>query len=162
MALTLDELRRLADAVDFRYFIDPKSPTLLCSAQGRAGSYQFVMSLQIDGKFLQFRTLQYQRCAAGHAHLGAVLRVLAEINTQLRFIKFGWDASEGEILVFADVWLMDAGLTEQQFRRLLSNFLPAIDEQYPRISQTIATGRDPGPIASGSAAPAAPPDVERI
>lgn len=162
MALTLDELRRLADAVDFRYFIDPKSPTLLCAAQGRAGSYQFVMSLQLEGKFLQLRTLQYQRCPAGHAHLLSVLRVLAEINTQLRFMKFGWDAKDGEVLAFGDVWLMDAGLTQQQFTRLLSNFLPSIDEQYPRISQTIATGRDPGPIASGSAAPRPPSDIETI
>ena len=161
MALTLDELRRLADAVDFRYFIDPKNPTLLCAAQGRAGSYQFVMSLQLDGTFLQFRTLQYQRCPDGHAHLAAVLRVLAEINTQLRFVKFAWEP-QGDIFVFADVWLMDGGLTQQQFRRLLGNFLPSIDEQYPRVSQTIATGRDPGPIASGSSASRPSSDIERI
>jgi hypothetical protein len=159
MALTLDDFRRLVDSVNFRYFVDPQNPTLLCGAQGRSGSYQFVMSLQLDGRFLQFRTLQYQRIAPDHAHTAAVLRVLAEINTQLRFVKFGWDAGDGEIAAYGDIWLMDAGLTREQLLRVLSNFLPSIDEQFPRIAQTIATGKDPGRVSSG---PLPRPDVDRI
>jgi hypothetical protein len=158
MALTLDGLRRLADAIQFRYFIDPQSPTLLCGAQGRSGSYQFVMSLQLEGRFLQFRTVQYQRCAPDHRHAAALLRVLAEINYQLRFVKFGWDAKDGEVVAYGDVWLMDAGLSQDQFTRVLGNFLPSIDEQFTRIAEVIANGRDPGPVAAGTP----PPDVDRI
>ena len=150
MALKLDDLRRLVDSVNFRYFVDPRSPTLMCGVQGRAGSYQMVMSLQIDGRFLQFRTISYMHAAADHQHTAAVLRALAEINYVFRFTKFGWDPKDGEIVVYGDVWLMDAGLTESQFKRLLNNFLSSIDEQYARLSKTAATGTDPGPTESAT------------
>ena len=155
MALTLDELRRLVDSGNFRYYVDPKKPVLLCGAQGKAGRYQFTMMLELDGRFLQFRTLHYHHCPPNSPHLGAVLDVLAQLNYQLRFVKFGRDAKDGEIVVYGDVWLMDAGLTQQQFSRVLGNFLPSLDEHYPRIAQTITTGRDPGPAAQEA-------EVERI
>lgn len=158
MALTLDQLRRLADSINFRYYLDPNSPTLLCGAQGKSGTYQFVMSLQLDGRFLQLRTIRYQLCQANHPHTAAALRVLAELNHQLRFVKFGWDPKDGEVMAWGDIWLVDAGLTQAQFSRVLSNFLPAIDDQYPRVSKTIATGRDPGPIN----ADVRPPDIETL
>jgi hypothetical protein len=144
MAITIDELRRLADAVNFRYFMDPDRPVLLCGAQGDNGRYQFMMMIEIEGQFLQFRTLHYQRCPPDHPHLAAVLRLLAELNYQLRFVKFAWDSRNGEIVVYGDTWLMDAGLTQQQFTRLLGNYLPALDTHHPRLAETIANGRDPG------------------
>jgi hypothetical protein len=146
MALTIDDLRRLADSVSFRYFMDPTRPVLLCGVQGRAGRYQFMMMLEMDGRFLQFRTLDYHRCPGDHAHAAAVLGLLAQLNYQLRFVKFGWDATSGEIVVYGDMWLMDAALTQEQFTRLLGNYLPTLDQNYPRIAQTIAAGRDPGPV----------------
>ena len=146
MALTVDQLRRLADHENFKYFVDPARPVLLCGVQGLAGRYQFVMNLELDGQFLQFRTLNYLRCPVGHAHLDTVLRLLAELDYQLRFVKFGWDPNDGEIVVYADVWLMDGGLTQQQFGRLLGNYLPALDHNFRRISQAVETGRDPGPV----------------
>jgi hypothetical protein len=154
MALTIDELRRLVDSVNYRYFVDPTKPVLLCGAQGKSGRYQFMMMLEMEGRFLQFRTLHYHQCPANSPHLGAALNLLAQLNYQLRFVKFGWNAKDGEIVVYGDVWLMDAGLTQQQFSRVLGNYLPSIDENYPRIVQTVATGTDPGAKVE--------PDVERI
>ncbi len=144
MALTLDQLRRLCDQAQFKYFVDPTRPALLCGVQGLAGRYQFVMLLDLEGQFLQFRTIGYANCAASHRHVGAVLRVLGDLNYKLRFVKFGWDPADGEIVVYADVWLMDGGLTQQQFARMLGNYLPSIDQNSVRISQTIETGQDPG------------------
>jgi hypothetical protein len=145
MALTLDQLRGLADRESFRYFVDPSRPALMCGVLGLAGRYQFTMTLDLEGQFLQFRSINYLHCGAGHRHLGSVLRLLAELDYQLRFVKFGWDGQDGEIVVYGDVWLMDGGLTQQQFGRLLGNYLPALDTQYRRISQTIEAGVDPGP-----------------
>jgi len=144
MALTVDQLKRLCDQENFRYFVDPTKPALLCGVQGLAGRYQFVMILELDGQFLQFRTLHYAQCAASHAHVGTLLRVLGELDYKLRFVKFAWDPTDGEVVVYADVWLMDGGLTQQQFSRLLGNYVPALDQNYARISKAIETGDDPG------------------
>lgn len=146
MALTLDQLRRLCDQEGFKYFLDPTKSTLLCGVQGLAGRYQFVMILDLDGQFLQFRTLNYAHCVGSHAHVGALLRLLGELDYRLRFVKFGWDPADGEVVAYGDVWLMDGALTQGQFSRLLGNFLPAIDHNYVRISQTIETGQDPGVV----------------
>jgi hypothetical protein len=112
--------------------------------------------MQLEGRFLQHRTLRYQQCQAGHPHTAATLRVLAELNCQLRFVKFWWEPGDGKITFWGDIGLVDAGLTQAQFSRVLSNYLPAIDDQYPHAAMTIATGRDPGPIN------ASPPDIEKL
>jgi hypothetical protein len=144
MALTLDELRKMLDAEGVRYFVAPDRPAVLVGVAGAFGRYQAVVGLDMNGAFLQFRTLTYANCPANHPHLPALLRVLADINTRLRLVKLAWDASDGEVVVFADVWLMDNKLTQQQFSRLLHNYFPALDHSYPRISGVIETGKDPG------------------
>ncbi len=144
MALTLDELKKLLDSIDFKYFVDPQRPVLLCSAKGLAGTYRFVMVLDVDGQFLQFRTLDYLHCPADHRNLGVVLRVLGDLNYQLRFVKYGWDTKDGEIVAYGDMWLMDAKLSQQQLQRLLGNYLPSIDMNHPRILQAIEKGQDAG------------------
>jgi hypothetical protein len=146
MALTLDQLRRLCDQAQFRYFVDPARPTLLANVDGLAGRYQFVMQLELDGQFLQFRTMSYAHCGPSHQHHGALLRLLGDLNYHLRFVKFGWDPSDGEVVAYADTWLMDAGLTQRQFDRILGTYLPSLDRNYARIAQVVQTGDDPGPI----------------
>jgi len=147
MALTLEQLRRLADQEKFRYFMDPSRPVLLAGVQGLVGNYQFVMALELEGQFLQFRTMNYLKCPADHPNVGAVLRLIGELDYKLRFVKVGWDPNDGEIVVYGDVWIMDGSLTQQQFSRLLGNYMPALDQNYKRFTQILETGRDPGPMS---------------
>jgi hypothetical protein len=144
MALTLDELRGLMESLDFQYFIDPRRPLLRSGGKGQHGSYDFVLALQDDGNFLQLRTLGYQSCAADHRNLGVALQVLADFNYSLRFLKFGWDSNDGEVVAYGDVWLADAKLSQPQFRAIFGNFVVGIDGCYPRITQAIQAGIDIG------------------
>jgi hypothetical protein len=144
MALTLEELRKLLDAEGVRYFVAPDRPAVLVGVAGAFGRYQAVVGLDMNGAFLQFRTLSYANCPAAHPHVPALLRVLADINMRLRLVKLAWDSSDGEVVVFADVWLMDNKLSQEQFSRLLHNYFPALDHSYPRVSGVIETGKDPG------------------
>ncbi len=144
MAMTLDQLRKLADEEGFKYFLDPEREALMMGATGINGRYQFVLLLEVDGQFIQFRSINYLYCPVKHPHLLEVLKVLGELNYKLRLAKFGWDPRDGEIVAYADTWVMDNELTQSQFSRIVHNYLPAIDLNYKRIKTTMETGEDPG------------------
>lgn len=145
MAMKMDDLKRILEGEKLRYFIDPERDAVLIGFGGVNGRLQLVVSLWLDGQFLQFRSFDYGSCQSDNPHLPALLRCLAEINYRVRLVKFAWDPSDGEISATADLWLMDAGITVMQFKRMLENFVPVLDENRPRIQQAIATGKDPGP-----------------
>ena len=147
MALTMEQLKKLLDGDNYNYLIDPKRPALMLGARGINGSYQCYILLELEGKFLQFRLVNYANCPVGHPHLLQLLQVLGELNYQKRLIKFGWDSKDGEITAYADIWLEEDGtLTQTQFNTNIRNYFSSLDEAYRRIRQTIDTGKDPGEI----------------
>jgi len=144
MSMTLDELKTILDQEGLKYFVDPKRPVVMLGARGLFGSFHCVIRLDNDGQFLQFRTVSYMYCPADHPNIAAVLRLLASLNYRLRMVKFGWDPSDGEIVVYADCWLVDSGITRQQFSRMMTSYLPTLDIFSDRIRKVIDTGDDPG------------------
>jgi len=165
MTLTMDRLKSLVEGEDLRYYLDPSGNKLLLNARGVNGSYQLLILLELDGRFIQFRSLHYQSCPEGHEHLDAVLRVLGGLNYQLRFVKFGWDPSDGEIAVYGDAWVEDGDLTQGQFGRMVHAYLSMMDLNSARIEQTIRTGKDPGAIGesgSGVGASGLPPEMQGL
>jgi hypothetical protein len=162
--MTFDELKKLADGEGLKYFVAPDRPMLMMGFALIHGRYQILVPLELDGRFLQFRTLGYGTCPSDHPHLEAVLRVLMQLDYQLRVTKFGWDPSDGEIVAYADVWLEDGTLTQKQFSGILHCFLPGIDVNYPRITKTIETGTDPGEFRPEDllAAAGLPPELRAV
>jgi hypothetical protein len=146
MAITFEKLQERMKAQGLRYFIAPDAPMLRLGVTGLFGTYEIAVMLLDDGQFLQFRTVNYHSCPRQRPHLDAVLRLLALINFQKRLVKFGWDPSDGEIMAYADLWIMDGDATQDQFARLLANFLPSIDLTSVRIAKVLETGEDPGEI----------------
>lgn len=146
MAMTLDDLQGLLDEEGIKYFLAPNRPAVMAGFKGVFGSYQVLMKLEVDGTFLQFRSQAYLNCEVGHDSLGEVLKVIGELNYSTRLVKIGWDPSDGEIVAYADMWLMDAELTLEQLKRMIGNYVPAIDMAHKRLKETVETGRDPGEI----------------
>ena len=142
MALTMSRLRSLAEEEIF----DPHGDPLNMRVRGLNNSYRVLTLLELEGEFLQFRTIEYHSCPLGHPSLEATIKLLAQLNYRIRFIKFGWDPSDGEIVAYGDVWLSDGDLTQAQFNRMRKSFLTHMDLQYLRIDLTIETGEDPGPV----------------
>jgi len=162
MALTKERLQSLVKATGLKFYVDPDRDALMLGGQGVNGRYQFVILLELGGEFLQFRTLRYHFCPSDHAHVDAILRVLGEINFQLRFSKFGWDASDGEIVAYGDLWISDGDVTETQMDRMLKSYLSIIDLQYARIDATIKTGKDPGELNPFQGPSGLPPEVQKV
>ena len=145
MAMNIDKLKQLVEGENLKYFIDPRRPALMMGVSGLSGHYQFIVILEQDGTFLQFRTLQYAQCAADHPHLQEVLKTLGGIDYRVRFVKFGWDQSDGEIVAYGDICLAEDGsLTQAQFKHMIRLFMTVIDVSSMRIKKTIETGKDPG------------------
>jgi hypothetical protein len=151
MAVTRAELQKLLEAEGLRYFLDPQRDALMVGCQGANGRYQFVIHLDLEGTFLQMRTISYHHCPTDHKHVLPLLKLLGSMNYELRLVKFGYDPTDGEIVVYADLWVMDGTVTQQQFSRMLHNYLPSMDVCYARILKTMETGVDPGladPVAA--------------
>jgi len=144
MAITFEKLQELLRQQNFRYYVASDQPVLRAGVQGLFGRYEFVIMLQDDGQFLQFRTVNYLVCSPESPHLPATLRVLAAINYRCRGTKLAWDKADGEVVAYIDTFLMDSDLTQNQLARIMNNFMPTIDIAYGRIRRTIETGNDPG------------------
>lgn len=146
MAMTLEELQKRFTEQGVSVFLAPDRPALLTSFRGINGSYQVVALLEIDGTFLQLRSLDWLHCPEGHPSLPTVLRALGDLNYTHRLVKIGWNPANGELTAYADVWIEDGTLTSGQFARFLGVYLPVMDLSYGRLQRTIATGTDPGPM----------------
>ncbi len=144
MPMTMDQLQQLVKGQNLKYFLHPENPALMLQAKGINGSYQFVIALQQEGTFLQFKTLQYLFCKEDNPNLFEALKVMGALNYQIRLAKWGWDPRDGEIDVCADTWIEDSALTQEQFGRITFNYLTALDMNYSRLQTTIETGTDPG------------------
>jgi hypothetical protein len=158
VAITLEQLKQHLTAGEVNYFVAPDKPMLLMGFGGYFGTYQLVMHIELEGRFLLVRTLGYASCPDDHPHRDAMLKVLAELNSLMRTTKFSWDPNEKEVVVSLELWLEDATLTSQV---VLSAFLPGLDLAHQRITETLQSGADPGmpeaPTTSGAAAPAPQP-----
>jgi hypothetical protein len=161
VTISVDQLKSLAQAEGLGYFIDPNRPAIILNFTGINGNYMIAMLVELDGRFIQYRTVGYGSCPSSHPHLPAVLRVLTDLDYRLRLTKFGWDASDGEIVAYVDLWLEDAVLTQHQFAAMLRAFLPAIDMGRVRIARTIETGIDPEGAGAPTTVPVAPPPPPR-
>lgn len=146
--MKMETLESLLKGENLKYYLDPARPAAMLGFQGLLGKYQFVILLEMEGSFLQFRSVELARCPVEHPYLSEVLRVIGSIDHQFRFVKFGWDADGGEIVGYGDVCLANDGtLTPAQFKQILRHYLTTLELGAKRISDTIDTGRDPGRIS---------------
>ena len=159
MAITFDQLKRLVEGEGFKYFVDPGKPVIMTGASGTNGRYQFLILLEVNGEFLQFRTQNYQSCPKQNPHVSTLLPVLLDLDYHLRFVKYAWDASDGEVVAYGDVWIADGTVTQQQFGRYMGNFLSALDVNTPRIVKAIAEGEDLGRGQEPGIPPGLPDDL---
>lgn len=153
MAMTMDQLKGLVEAIGLRYYLDPRRDAVMFTLRGSHIPYQMLVLLDMQGRFLQFRSIGFLHCKDDHPHRNEVLKVLGAVNYQMRLVKHAWDVRDGEIIVMADMWIMDGTVTAAQFQRMLENYVGGMDDSHPRLAKTVETGRDPG--AADSAPPAA-------
>lgn len=146
MAITFDELKELVKREGLRFFVDPDEQRLMVGVSGMCGKFQLVLSLYDDGVFLQIRSVNYMYCPPDHPALHELLKAMSDANYQTRLVKFAWDRKDGEIVAYADLWIMDTKVTQEQLHRMLGNYVPAIDMQSYRFQRTLDEGQDPGRI----------------
>ena len=165
MALTMAQLKKLAEGEGFKYFLDPSRDALMMRARGAFGEYQLLVLLELGGEFLQFRSISYNTCPVGHPQLGATLQLLADLNYRLRFLKLGWDENDGEITVYGDMWIKDGTVTQKQFGQMVHSYLSMMDLNNRRIQETIRTGKDPGetiPDGAPKGSSGLPPEMQAL
>ena len=64
MALTMERLKSLLEGEDLKYFLDPAMDKIMLGATGVNGSYQLLILLEVENKFIQFRSMNYHSCPA--------------------------------------------------------------------------------------------------
>lgn len=140
MACTLQQLRTLLEGEGLRYYLIPDHEGVMIVISGGESRYQFRILIEEDGQFLQFRSDTYLYCPVDHPNLGALLKVLGHENYRMRMVKYGWDPTDGEIAVYADLWLMDAELTQGQFGRMADAYISLLDAEYETFKAAIEDG----------------------
>ena len=140
MTYVLPQLRELLDAEELRYYLIPDKEGVMLTLTADNGRFQFMILLEVDGEFLQFRSIEYASCPKGHPNLDATLQVLGEMNYRLRAMKFGWDPTDGEIAAYIDLWIMDAEITQEQFSRMVRAYMSILDDELPGIQKAIDSG----------------------
>jgi len=153
MGMTFDNVKTLLDTEQLNYFIHPNAPTAMFRLNGSNGSLGLIVSLQMNGEFLKIASFDYAKCPSDSLHVPALLRLLNELNAGIRWIKWSWDPQDGDISVQGDMWVMDNQPTQKQFRRMLENIIPSLEEHLPRINHVIQTGQDTGINPPSAAAP---------
>ena len=147
MAITFARLQELLDGEGLKYFIDPKSTHVMLRMGTPTGAFDVGIALLDEGRFLQFRAIRLRECPAQNPNLAAVLRLLASVNYQYRFVKYAWDASDGEITVYGDMWIQDSAVTQEQFHTMAGNLFTNVQKNMNRLSKVIETGKDPGEMS---------------
>ena len=144
MTCTLPQLRGLLETEGLHYYLIPDQDGVMLPVKGTDESFQFKILIELNGEFVQFRSIDLLHCPQDHPHLHATLQVLGEANYRMRSMKFGWDPTDGEIAAYVDFWLMTAEFTQEQFGRNTEVFMSILDDEYPRIKEAIETGVVPG------------------
>ena len=155
--ITLEGLQELLKGEGLRYYLIPDQDGVVLSMVSDNQRYQFRILVEEDGRFLQFRSDAYLFCPRGHPNLETVLQVLGAANYRLRLLKFGWDPTDGEIAVYADLWLMDGELTQRQFGRMADAYMAILDGEYANVPAAVENGTFPAGMPGGDG-----PDPEII
>lgn len=144
MSLKPETVKGYLDRIGVRYMeVSSGDPAvLLAHMAGEHGAYTTSIQIEEEGTFVQFRAPKLAVCRKSHANIDTVLQVLGAINYRYRFLKLGWDPSDGEIAGYGDMWLMDGTVTFDQFHRSFFGFLSALDDAYRRVQMAIFTGKD--------------------
>ena len=144
MTFDLPQLRELLDTEGLRYYLIPDREGVMLNLNAENGKFQFMILIEVDGEFLQFRSNDYLSCPKDHPNLETTLQVIGEMNYRLRAMKLGWDPADGEIAAYLDLWIMDAEITQEQFSRMASAYMSILDDEFPKIQAAIESGIGPG------------------
>lgn len=144
MPLSFQNLMSFLSQAEVRFLIAPDMPLLAIPTMTTSGrTFLLHGTLEADGSLMQLRTNGYLTCPVGSPHREAVLRVLNDLNFRLRIVKFTMDADDGEVVVYADLAIMDSEPTLTQVMALIGFCMERVREVSERIEETIKTGIDP-------------------
>jgi len=138
------QLVALLEAEDLQYYLIPNREGVMLTFTGSGHLFQFKIYIELDQRFVQFKSVNFLACPMDHPNLLTTLKVLGEANFRLRLMKFGWDPTDGEIAAYADIWLMDAEFTEEQFGRSIRAYMSILDDEYPKFKAAIDAGTSSG------------------
>jgi hypothetical protein len=145
VALTFEMLTSFLKSAEIRYMVVPDQPVVALGMSTPSGRHFLIHGMiEAEGSLLQFRTNGYELCQPDGSSLPAVMMLLNELNYRLRLVKFTLDPADGEIVVFADLAILDSEPTSTQVLGLLAFLMERLRECADRIETTIQSGSDPG------------------
>ncbi len=140
----MQEIKDILSNHGFNFFASNDAPVLLINWEGLL-KHNILVCYEYDGRIVQLRTHNWFNCPKDHNYLLEVLKVISDVNYQMRLAKIGWSSETGDINADYHIILDDDGtLTSAQFHAILSVFLSVIDVSIYRLKETMETGIDPG------------------
>lgn len=147
MAISFDQFVSFLRSAEIRYLLVPDQPAVALGNTTATGRHFLLHAvIEAEGGLMQFRTTGYQHCPLDSPNYPATVLLLNELNLRLRMVKFTLDPADGEIVVFADLALLDSQPTPTQILGIISFVMERLRESADRIEATIRTGVDPGEL----------------
>lgn len=140
MATTLTYVKHLLDQLAIKYSRQSTDSAIFLGFDLPSGrSLKIVITVDLDGTYLEFRSIDLPPCSQAHPMAAFVKDLLLGINHTTRFVKFGWDISSGVISGAGDVWIMDTELTPELLRCQVWSFVMGHIDLVRRLHELLDT-----------------------
>jgi hypothetical protein len=142
MATTLAEIQGLLDELKINYFSTPRTEALFMPFQNGRNQVHVILALQEKGEFIQLRSKDLPWITPEMKHFGVLLEEMLALNFENKIFKVGRDASDGELVAYADHVLEEDGqITAKQLERSLRSFVSSVAELQNRLIAVQDTGK---------------------
>jgi gas vesicle protein len=144
MSITNEKIREYFAEKQVKSMFDPEMNSFILIF----GSYVLMMRIEEEGEFIQLRTLGFFNYIGDEQHYGnkdkeiIILKMISQMNTERKLVKFGYDPEDGEINAMVDICIEDSTFTSTQLFRCLAAILQAMDEARLRILHILENGKD--------------------
>lgn len=136
MAMTIENLISTLDQLNVKHIPDPGNDAAVIFYATPKGPVTVFLRLETEGRYLHFSSPFESACPANPG----VLSVMAKLNYDHRFVKFGRD-DDNHALADAGIWVeSDGRLTPKQLERSLDNFVGSTSHGFDEMRSALRGG----------------------
>lgn len=140
MSFSNADLRQVLRSKELSFVDNPSSDGVVVPVPYE--DENLLVAIEAEGMIVQFRSVQLAT-DEGRTHRRELLTTLLDWNHQGKVLKWAYDDSDGEVVAYADMFIGQGTMTEQQVMRCLAAFLLAAKRR-DRVRTILSSGRDPG------------------
>lgn len=137
MGTTAEEVYRLLGEKSLRCHIDPVRGTIVVNLSKESAPRDLLLLIFVkhEGQLLHIQTFNFLSCPEELSVRSSIEAELLSLNSDYRLVRWGIDGDD--VVASADLVLMDAKMTEQQFYSTLQLFGDVVGKAIERLNEAV-------------------------